>query len=49
MATIELTDEELHVLLNAARFYMDDFGHDEHEVRDRIRAVVEKLEKSKAA
>lgn len=49
MATIEFTEEELRVLISAARTYMDDFGHDEHEIRDKVRAVVEKLERSAAA
>lgn len=49
MTTIEFTDEELRILLNATKSYFDDFGHDEHEVRDQIRAVLAKLEKSAAA
>jgi len=44
MTTIELTDEELRLVLSAVRSYRDDFGHDEHEVRRTVRAVLSKLE-----
>ena len=43
MHTIELTDDELRVLHNALRAYLDDFGHDEVDVLRQAKAVLAKL------
>jgi hypothetical protein len=41
--TIELTEDELHLLREALRSFMDDFGHDEIDVVRRIQALLAKL------
>jgi hypothetical protein len=41
--TIELTEDELHLLREALRSFMDDFGHDEIDVMRRIQALLAKL------
>jgi hypothetical protein len=41
--TIELTEDELHLLREALRSFMDDFGHDEMDVVRRIQALLAKL------
>ena len=43
MHTIELTDEELRILRNALRSYLDDFGHEEADVLRLIKQVLAKL------
>lgn len=43
MRTIELTEDELHLLREALRSFMDDFGHDEMDVVRRIQALLAKL------
>ena len=43
MHTIELTDEELHILRNALQSYLDDFGHEEADVLRLIKQVLAKL------
>ena len=43
MHTIELTDEELHLLQAALHAYLDDFGHDEADVLRQIKALIAKL------
>jgi len=43
MHTIELTDDELRLLREALRAYLDDFGHDEADVLRAIKAVIAKL------
>jgi hypothetical protein len=40
---LELTEDELQITQAALRSFLDDFGHDEHDVRDRVRAVLRKL------
>lgn len=40
---LELTAAELKVTYNAVKSYFDDFGHDEREVRDVVRGVIDKL------
>jgi hypothetical protein len=40
---LELTGPELRVVHAALKSFDNDFGHDERDVRDRIRAVVRKL------
>jgi hypothetical protein len=46
MTTIELTDDELHLLREAVRAYLDDFGHEEADI---LRAVKQLLAKLQAA
>ena len=43
MASIELTDEEVTLLRNALRAFLDDFGHEESDVVARIQALLAKL------
>lgn len=43
MHTIELTDDELRLIRNALRAYLDDFGHDEADVLRSVKALLEKL------
>ena len=40
---LDLTASELRVLQAALRSFDNDFGHDERDVRDLIRAVLRKL------
>jgi hypothetical protein len=44
MTTIELTDDELRLLLSAVRSYLDDFGHDEADVLRRLKLLLAKLQ-----
>jgi hypothetical protein len=41
--TLELTPAELKVTHTALKSLLDDFGHDERDVQDIIRAVLAKL------
>ena len=43
MNTIELTDEELRLLLAAVHSYLDDFGHEEADVLRQMKALLAKL------
>jgi hypothetical protein len=43
MHTIELTDEELRLVREALRAFMDDFGHEEMDVVRAVRALIGKL------
>jgi hypothetical protein len=43
MHTIELTDEELRIVQQALRSYLDDFGHEEADVLRLIKQVLSKL------
>jgi hypothetical protein len=43
MHTIELSDDELRLLREALRSFMDDFGHDEIDVVRRVQALLAKL------
>jgi len=49
MHTIEFTDEELRLVLSAARSYLDDFGHEEADVLRRLKELLRKLEAAPAA
>jgi len=40
---LDLTAAELKVTHTALKSLLDDFGHNEHEVQDLIRSVLEKL------
>jgi hypothetical protein len=44
MTTIELTDDELRLLLSAVRSYLDDFGHEEADVLRRLKQLLAKLQ-----
>jgi hypothetical protein len=41
--TIELTDEDLRMVHEALRSYLNDFGHDEADVLRAIKALIAKL------
>jgi hypothetical protein len=41
--TIEFADDELRLLHSALRAFLDDFGHDEQDVLDRVKALIAKL------
>jgi hypothetical protein len=43
MNTIELTDDELRIVLAALHSYLDDFGHEEADVLRRVKALLAKL------
>ena len=43
MHTLELTDEELRVLVTALKSYLDDFGHEEADVLRIAKALLTKL------
>ena len=43
MHTIELTEEELRMVYEALRSYLDDFGHNEADVLRAIKALLVKL------
>ena len=43
MQTIELTDDELKIIHNALRSYLDDFGHDEADILRAVKALLGKL------
>jgi hypothetical protein len=41
--TIEFTDDELPLLRAALHSYLDDFGHDQIDVLERVKALIAKL------
>jgi hypothetical protein len=43
MHTIELTNEELRLLHQALRSYLDDFGHEEADILRMIKQLLGKL------
>ena len=43
MQTIEFNDEELRLLHEALRSYLDDFGHEEADLLRAIKALIAKL------
>jgi hypothetical protein len=43
MTTIELDPEEVALMRSALHSFLDDFGHDERDVIDRIKALLAKL------
>jgi hypothetical protein len=43
MTTIELTDEELRLVREALKAFLDDFGHDEMDVVRALQALLAKL------
>jgi hypothetical protein len=43
VATIDFTDDELRLLRNALKSFLDDFGHEEADVVAAIKALLEKI------
>jgi hypothetical protein len=43
MHTLELNDRELRLLHSALHSYLDDFGHDESDVVEEIKELIDKL------
>jgi hypothetical protein len=43
MKTLELTEEELRLLLSAVHSYLDDFGHEEADVLRSVKQLLAKL------
>jgi hypothetical protein len=41
--TIDFTDDELRLLRSALHSYLDDFGHGEQDVLERVKALIAKL------
>jgi hypothetical protein len=48
MHTIELTPDELRLVRAAVRAFLDDFGHEEQDVVNALRAVLAKIEAARA-
>jgi hypothetical protein len=48
MHTIELTPDELRLLREAVHAFLDDFGHEEQEVVNALRALLAKIEAAPA-
>jgi hypothetical protein len=46
MHTIELTDEELRLVVAAVHSYLDDFGHEEADLLRKIKDLLRKLEQA---
>jgi hypothetical protein len=44
MHTIELTDEELRLVVNAVRSFLEDFGHEEADLLLKIKGLLAKLQ-----
>jgi len=44
MHIIELTDEELRLVVSAVRSYLDDFGHEEADLLRKIKELLQKLQ-----
>jgi hypothetical protein len=48
MHTVELTDEELSLVVAAVRSFLDDFGHEEADLLRKIKGLLQKLEAARA-
>jgi hypothetical protein len=44
MHTIELTDEELRLVVNAVRSFLEDFGHEEADLLRQLKELLAKLQ-----
>jgi hypothetical protein len=44
MNTLELSDEELRLLMAAVRSYLDDFGHEEADLLRSVKHLLAKLQ-----
>jgi hypothetical protein len=49
MHTIELTPDELRLVREALRAFLNDFGHEEQDVVNAVRAILAKLDAATAA
>ena len=43
MNLIQLTDEELRIVRAALHAYLDDFGHEEADILQAVKAILAKL------
>ena len=43
VTTIELTDQELRLLREALKSFLDDFGHDEADIVEAIKTLLAKI------
>ncbi len=43
MHTLELTDEELRLVRSALTAYLEDFGHEEADILQEVKAIIAKL------
>ena len=43
MHTLELTDEELRLVRSALTAYLEDFGHEEADILQEVKAILAKL------
>jgi hypothetical protein len=43
MQVIQLTDEELRIVRAALHAYLDDFGHEEADILQAVKAILAKL------
>ena len=41
--TIELTEDEIRLVRNALKSFLDDFGHEEIDVIRQLQAIIAKL------
>jgi hypothetical protein len=46
MHTIQLTDEELRLVVNAVRSFLEDFGHEEADLLRQLKELLAKLERA---
>jgi negative regulator of replication initiation len=44
MKTIDLSDDELRLVMAAVKSYLDDFGHEEADVLRRLKQLLAKLQ-----
>jgi hypothetical protein len=49
MHTIEFTPDELRLVREALRAFLNDFGHEEQDVVNAVRAILAKLDAATAA
>jgi hypothetical protein len=49
MNRIELTNDELRLVVSAVRSYLDDFGHEEADLLRRLKELLRKLEAAPGA
>jgi hypothetical protein len=46
MHTVELSDDELRIVREALHSYLDDFGHEEADILQLLKAILAKLPES---
>jgi hypothetical protein len=49
MNAIELDDEELRLLREAVKTFLDDFGHEEQDIVNALRALLAKIDAARTA